>query len=404
MTSCISPLINSAGKHIVTIEGLNMSDLSPVQKVMIDANGTQCGFCTVGFIVSLSGYCLSEGAASREGGISAIDGNICRCTGYKSIERATTQLVTLLKGKNHDDPIAWLVLKGFIPEYFLSIPERLAKIMRIESVSKPTGVLVGGGTDLYVQQHEYLMESEVENAVTRKLSSAITTTGSRCIVGGATTLTDLLESKIFLEAFPRLKKHLYLVSSTQIRNMSTLAGNFINASPIGDLTIFFLALNATLTMRTENGGSRTVPLKNMYKGYKTLDKNEKEYVEDIQFDLDKNSRFNFEKVSKRTNLDIASVNSAIQIKVEGSHIKEVAISAGGVGPIPIFLERTCEFLEGKELSPETISEAAQVLASETSPISDARGTKEYKGLLLRQLFYAHFIELFPEIITLDEVL
>ena len=404
LTSCISPMINASGKHVVTIEGLNMSELSPVQQSMIEANGTQCGFCTVGFVVSLSGYCLKEQAATLEGGISAIDGNICRCTGYKSIERATAKIVDQLKGKDLTDPIAWLALKGFIPDYFLNIPERLAKILATPSkLEDASSILVGGGTDLYVQRLEEFIEEEVHNASTKKLSRKITTKGNRCTIGASATVTDMLESPVFHEYFPELRKHVKLISSTQIRNMGTLAGNFVNASPIGDLTIYFLALKASITLRKDNGDERVVPMKNFYKGYKTLEKGDDEYISDVQFDFNHRAKFNFEKVSKRTNLDIASVNSAISLEVSGGRIKEVAISVGGVGPIPLFLDKTSEYLHGKELTPRILLEATQILLSEISPISDARGTKEYKALLSRQLFYAHFIELFPESFTIGEL-
>ena len=117
--------------------------------------------------------------------------------------------------------------------------------------------------------------------------------------------------------------------------------------------------------------------------------------------FDNSTLFNFEKVSKRTNLDIASANSAIRLKVEGEKIIDIHCSAGGVGPIPLYLEKTCEFLSGKLLSPDLVSDAVEIIKREISPISDARGTKEYKTLLLRQIFFAHFIELFPEKFEMD---
>ena len=133
--------------------------------------------------------------------------------------------------------------------------------------------------------------------------------------------------------------------------MATIAGNFINASPIGDFTIFFLALDAHLTLsplhKWRGNGSvskREIPLRKLYKGYKQLDKNPEEYIENIWFELPgKNSYFNFEKVSKRTHLDIASVNSAISITMNGDVIANAGISAGGVGPVPMYLQKTSAF-------------------------------------------------------------
>ena len=136
-------------------------------------------------------------------------------------------------------------------------------------------------------------------------------------------------------------------------------------------------------------------MRKLYKGYKILDKLPGEYIEKIFFELPGNyTSFHFEKVSKRTYLDIASVNTAILIKVENGKIAQVHLSAGGVAPVPLYMEETVAFLKGKSLNEETIRQAAQVIQTEISPISDVRGTEKYKRLLLSQLFKAHFVELF----------
>ncbi|MEI9809244.1 MAG: hypothetical protein WDO16_16030 [Bacteroidota bacterium] len=136
---------------------------------------------------------------------------------------------------------------------------------------------------------------------------------------------------------------------------------------------------------------RTLPLRSLYKGYKQLDKKPGEAITRIWFELPgKNSLFNFEKVSKRTHLDIATVNSAIHIKINNGFMEEAAISAGGVGPVPLYLEKTSAFLKGKEISRQVVSAAIKTAQTEISPISDARGTKEYKQLLLAQLIKAPF--------------
>ena len=399
MTSCITPLVNAAGKHVVTIEGLNMNELSPVQQSMVDHSGTQCGFCTPGFVVSLSGFCLSDKPSNLEEVISAIDGNICRCTGYKSIERATADVAKLLENKDENHSIDWLVDNGWIPEYFKKIPTRLVKLM---GNNHPTNgqnqndIVVGGGTDMYVQRPEELIQKNVTSNYDVTQLKKIEVAQDVCTIGGAATVSDLLESSSFGDMFPNLRKHLKLVSSTQIRNMGTLAGNFVNASPIGDLTIFFIALNSKLLLRNTNGDERQVKLKDFYQGYKQLDLLSGETVVAVSFNIpDEHTHFNFEKVSKRTYLDIASVNTAIRLQMSGELINEIHISAGGVGPVPGFLTKTCDFLTGKELNAEQLSTATEVMLDDISPISDVRGSSEYKTLLLRQLVTAHFIELFP---------
>lgn len=400
MTSCITPLVNATGKHVVTIEGLNMRELSPVQQAFVDTGGAQCGFCTAGFIVSLSGHCLDKKASNYEDGISAIDGNICRCTGYKSIERATALVVEKLTNKDINDSVSWLVKEQFIPDYFLDIPQKLATIKLANQ--HPNGheeglPKVGGGTDLYVQRPDEMVTGNVHAFYDQlALKDISVRTDQVCSLGGEVTVTDLLESEAFNKIFPNLRKHLKLISSTQIRNMGTIAGNFVNASPIGDLTIFFLALDSTLMLAT-GGAKRKLKLKDFYLGYKKLDMKDGEIVEGLEFEVpDDNTFFNFEKVSKRTYLDIASVNAAIRIKLSGDQIEEIHASAGGVGPTPLYLTKTCSYLKGKTLTPQHIQSAAEMLNEDISPISDVRGSKEYKALLLRQLFFAHFIELFPE--------
>ena len=135
-----------------------------------------------------------------------------------------------------------------------------------------------------------------------------------------------------------------------------------------------------------------------------MDKSAGEIISSISFNVPiANSHFNFEKVSKRIHLDIASVNTAIQISVTDNEINETHLSAGGVGPIPMYLNETSAFLNGKELSAQNIKSANDVLQREISPISDVRGSADYKRLLLRQLFYAHFIKLFPTQITLESL-
>jgi len=179
--------------------------------------------------------------------------------------------------------------------------------------------------------------------------------------------------------------------------MASIAGNFINGSPIGDFTIFFLALDAQLQF-SDGKRTRLLPLRKLYKGYKTLDKKPEEYVEKIIFDIpDRNTQFHFEKVSKRRNLDIASVNSAMMIKKDKKILFEAAISAGGVGPVPLFLEKASAFLKGKIISPDIVHKCIETAQTEISPISDARGSSDYKRLLLSQLIKAHFLQLFPDL-------
>ena len=403
MTCCLMPLGNAHHKHIVTIEGISppTGGLNPVQQAMADAGATQCGFCTPGFVMSLAGFCLSSKEVTGENAIAAIDGNICRCTGYKSIERAVENISEIMKERKDEDAIQFVTKKKILPGYFASAKEKLSSLITKTDgelyAEKEIIQLVGGGTDLYVQKHDELKDEAIRFMFDQPGLNDITKEENKCIVGPSATVSDLKESPTFNKAFPEFHRYAKLVSSTPIRNMATIAGNFVNASPIGDFTIFFLALDAQIIL--SNGKTkRELPLRKLYKGYKQLNKTADEYIEKIWFELpEENTFFNFEKVSKRTHLDIASVNTAILISMNGKNIVDAGISAGGVGPIPMYLQKTSEFLNKKPVSEELVYEAIEIAQSEISPISDTRGTEEYKRLLLGQLIKAHFITLFPEL-------
>lgn len=406
MTSCLLALAHVQGAHIVTVEGLTMDGLSPVQRAMVEQSGTQCGFCTPGFVVSLSGCCLSPEPIDAEAAVRSIDGNICRCTGYRSIERAAAVVAQQLAAKDANDPIGWSVQNGMLPGYFSGIAERLRALANATKASPgaaPEAAIVAGGTDLYVQKHDTMHHGAVRSVLNEEALKGIRIEGDTCIIGGATTAAELMASPDLKRLFPALAGHLLLVSSTPIRNMGTVAGNFVNASPIGDLTAIFIALDSRIVL-SPPGPPRTILLRDLYKGYKRLDRSPDELVTSVRFKLPtERTRFHFEKVSKRTHLDIASVNTAIRLELDGDTIREAHVSAGGVAPIPTYLAKTSAFLAGKPIVPATVREAITVMQSEVVPISDVRGTAEYKRLLLRQLFHAHFLELFPERFTLNEL-
>lgn len=403
MTSCLTPLGNAHGKHIVTVEGLNMDSLTPVQKAIVEEGGTQCGFCTVGFVVSLSGFTLSQKPATYQNAIAAIDGNICRCTGYKSLERAAARVSEQMTNKDQQAPIQWLVDNHFLPDYFLGIKDRLLQLQELTPIDKSNGevLFVGGGTDLFVQRPEQMPDAPIRHVFDMNHLKGITQKDGHVYLGAATTAEDIQSSGIMQDIFPDLRAHMKLVSSTPIRNMGTLAGNLVNASPIGDLTIFFLALDSSIIL-TKDGHHREIKLRHFYKGYKQLDKDPKENIEAIIFEIPKEGTyFNFEKVCKRTHLDIASVNAACSILLKDGIVTKVHLSAGGVGPIPKYLDKTVAALIGQKLTSENIKAASKIMQEEVSPISDARGTAAYKRLLLRQLFYAHFLTFFPQELAID---
>lgn len=404
VNSCLLPLGDVAGAHVVTIEGLNGQELNPIQKAMVEEGAVQCGFCTPGMIISLTGFFLNAPRPDAKEAVAALDGNICRCTGYPSIKRALERVCReCVPPAGREERIAWLAVSRVVPDYFLEIPARLERLQGEAGAVRgpaPRGSrIVSGGTDLMLQKGEEIRDhrEDLFFLSTREDLRGIRLEGNCCRIGAATTVEEMRKSDILRNILPGIDAHLRLFGSTPIRERATPGGNIVNASPIGDLAILFLALDAAVGLR--NGDRRReLPLKDFFKGYKELDKAPNELVEWVRFPVPaKNALFNFEKVSRRTHLDIASVNSAMLLELQGDVIRKVHLSAGGVAPVPLYLSGTVEFLRGKSLDARVMGDAAAAAQSEISPISDTRGSADYKRLLLRQLVFAHFITLVPHL-------
>ncbi|MCZ6702825.1 MAG: FAD binding domain-containing protein [Ignavibacteria bacterium] len=409
VNSCLSPIGDAAAKHIVTVEGLNNgSDLSVVQNAFVEEGASQCGFCTPGFIVSLTGYFLTNQKFDFDDAVNSMDGNICRCTGHSSIIRAGRKSAEIISSKisNHLDHISALINSGLIPSYFAEIPAKLKELKQVQiedSEKVSPSYFISGGTDLYVQKWEDILNKNVTLLSSDGISSNIREEDGRCIIGANATVSDFINSQLISNIFPFIGEQLKLFGSLPIRNRASIGGNIVNASPIADMTSILLALDSTVHLK-KNGQQSEIKLKDFYKGYKDLELSDGELVAEVSFDMPtENSYLNFEKVSQRTFLDIASANSSIYIEANNSLIKKCNISAGGVSPIPLFLKNTSEFLSGKEINFLNISEATTIALSEIKPITDARGSAEYKSILLRQLIYAHFIKLFPKSISIKDI-
>lgn len=409
VASCLLPLGELDGKHVVTVEGINpdakqsTAALTPVQQALTDQGASQCGFCTPGFVVALTGFFFVSKTLSYQDAIDAMDGNICRCTGYVPIQRAAKSLSETFgpKLKAENNRVGQLVEWGIVPPWFMGIPERLKKQSNREAGAQGSQgspvVLVAGGTDLYVQQPAELEDAAIEFLSMRKDLKGIALEDGNIVIGAGVTVEDIKQSQVIAEHFPRMNEYLNLVSSTIMRNRATLAGNIVNASPIGDLSIILLALDARLSMTGgKKNGDRTLPLNEFFKGYKQYDLRPGEIIDAVVLPVPPAGRlFHFEKVSRRKYLDIASCNTAIAVQTVNGIIDYVCLSAGGVAPVPMILKETNAWLTGKTIDTGTIRGAAEVMVKEIAPISDVRGSAKYKTLLLRNLLFAHFITLFP---------
>lgn len=402
VNSCLMPLEDVRGKHVVTIEGVNQSKgLNPIQQSFVEDGGTQCGFCTPGFILSLTGYCLNNREWDTSEAIQAVNGNICRCTGHPPIKKAIQHFVERLNKHVESDgtPLSRLVAQKILPEYFLSIQARLLKIsiapLTDVHIEEKHTIVVSGGTDLYVQKAFSMHEETAKNISSWQKNIPITEDEQSVTIPGTTTVEEFRLSPVMARYFPQLKKQLALFGSLPIRHRATIAGNIVNASPIGDMTSLLMALNAILALR-DAGSSRKIPLRQFYKGYKQINKKDSELIESISFPRPTSAtRLSYEKVSRRQYLDIASVNTTMVFEQTDNGTLHCGISAGGVAPVPLFLTMTSEYLNGKMVNGETLNEALRIAQTEISPISDARGSAEYKRLLLRQLIVAHFLKYFP---------
>ncbi len=399
VTSCLMPLGELHGKHLVTIEGLNGEGLSPVQQAIVDQGATQCGFCTPGIVVSLTGYLMQEETEiSTEGVKTALGGHLCRCTGYRSLKASAHHLQETVGTATG---VAALVEAGMLPAYFLEMPERLRRILPPASRDGHAALVIAGGTDLYVQQGEDIPEAAVHVLNLHPEMKGIARENGRLRVGALTTFEAFARHPEILTIIPEIQDYMFLIASWQIRNRATLGGNLVNASPIGDMTVLLLALEVLLVLK-DGPASRTVPITTFYQGYKQLDKTPSEILTEILIPVPVvDTRVNWEKVSKRKCLDIATVNSAIRVRCADGVIQDVGLAMGGVAPVPLFMTETANYLVGKPVSVETVEGAFAIAQDEIAPISDVRGSADYKRLLVRQFLIAHFARLFPDRVAVE---
>ncbi|MBP7461779.1 MAG: FAD binding domain-containing protein [Candidatus Delongbacteria bacterium] len=410
VSSCLLPIGELSGTHLVTIEGLNPTQgLNPIQRLLVEEGAVQCGFCTPGIVVSLTGFFLNAESPSAEQAIAALAGNICRCTGYVAINRAVHRMVDELKLHSQPERVTQLIQLQILPGYFTSIPSFITELEPSDSVSQhpnpspiPESPLwVAGGTDLFVHPSPDLALKELVFINQQPEQHQIKIQTDHIELGAGVTVEEFRNHPSIRQDWPDLHQQLERVSSPQIRNRATLSGNIINASPIGDMIIILLAMETRIRLG-ESDQSHWIRLEDFYLGYKQLAKSCHEQILAIQIKRPhSDTRFNFEKVSRREHLDIASVNSAARIRSENGSILDIRLSAGGVGPIPIDLKKTSNFLQGRSITLLHLEEAFHIMDLEISPISDVRGSTTYKRRLLRRLIIAHFLRFFPTIPGLD---
>ena len=421
VTSCLMPAIELHGKHLVTVEGLRCGEaLSPVQQAMVECGGTQCGYCTPGFVVAMTAGLMDEQIPLNEAGVQyAISGNLCRCTGYQSILKAGQAVTRAIKGESlSGSRVTSLIQSGFLPRYFEEIPLRLAQINEDVTLpaipyvdssqvngsgSRTAEVILAGGTDLYVQQGRRLPDAKVRFLNQETPHQPARNDQGMITLDARMTFEAFVRDPVIRSCLPGLDDYNLLISSWPVRTRSSLGGNICNASPIADMTCLLLALESDLDVVHPDGGKRTVALASFFKGYKQLDLLPGEWIEQIRFPDPGDSRVHWEKVSKRAWLDIASVNAAGKVKLRNARVESIHLSLGGVAPVPLKLEETASCLLDQPLSSGQLLEALNCMQGEISPISDVRGSARYKRLLARQLLLAIFEKTLGDVVNVEDL-
>jgi xanthine dehydrogenase small subunit len=395
VNSCIQMMFQLDGTHVVTVEGLKHgNELNPIQKSMVSCHGTQCGFCTPGFVVSLCDVMQRSGGVAAHDVRRALVGNLCRCTGYDSIVRAAMQADRSAM-KSLDElypPEAMLaeLTAAQLEEVAISAGEaRLFKPVSLESALRfrkenADCLIVSGATDLAVQRNKGTRKfsTVMSCAALREIHGIEITARDLCIGAGA-TLSEL--ERVSAKYLPELSRSLAYFGSPLIKNAATLAGNLVNASPIGDTIPAFFVLDGEIEIAGDNS-RRWVKIDEFYTGYRKTVLKSHEMVTRMRLPIPvEDDIFKIYKVSKRKDLDISSFGAAIFMRMAGLRIEQIRIAFGGVGPTVVRLPRTEAFLSGKINSREVFADAGNIACGEVTPISDVRGSDAYRRTLAKNI-------------------
>ncbi len=259
----------------------------------------------------------------------------------------------------------------------------------------PAAKVVAGATDVGVQLNKGVIDPDVFldlNRVAELVGAAIETgdEGNQIVAGARTTWTEI--ESLARDAVPEFHDVVSIFGSPQIRHVGTIGGNIINASPIADSLPFLLVAEADLELTSANG-TRTVPITSFYQGYKKFDLRPGELLTRVRIPLpDGGDLLRLFKVSRRRDLDIATFTAAIWMRLDGEQVAEARLAFGACGPTVIRARRTEDFLRGQPFDEETLRAAGDVAVSEISPISDVRGSAEFRYQLARNVLVKFYLE------------
>lgn len=394
--SCLVFLPMLHGKQVITVENLRGSSgiLHPVQKAIVDNFGSQCGFCTPGVVMSLFALYKSPVAPSREAVVDALAGNLCRCTGYRSIIEAGLaacgdRTPDHFTAASHEIS----ALLSSIPRGGLCIdtgtqrylrPATLAEALELRRAD-PGALVICGATDsaLRVTKQHEIIPSILDISGVAELQG-IERSGDAFVIGAAVTIQEVLDRAE--GSIPPLAAMLRLFGSRQIRNMATIGGNVATASPIGDTLPMLMALRAQVEMAGSRG-TRRLSIDEMLVGYRTTACERDELITRIVVPFVSPPAIVMGyKVSRRADLDIATVSAGFRLERDGSGaIGNAILAFGGMADRTRRAVRTESFLRGKPWSRAVVHDAMEMLSTEFTPLKDVRGSAGFRTTVARNL-------------------
>lgn len=405
VNACIRFLGSLDRCHVVTVEHLHGEgdSLHPVQQAMVDFHGSQCGFCTPGFVMSLYGLWMRDPNPSNAEIETALQGNLCRCTGYEAIMRAARAISSY--GEAENDPLKrereaiTARLKALDTGARVEIGEGRKRLVVPASVedfaalleAEPAATVVAGSTDVGLWVTKQMRDispvvfiGNLSGLRTMKLE------GGELEIGAGVTYSEALSA--LCQHIPALGNLVKRIGGEQVRNMGTIGGNIANGSPIGDTPPPLIALGARLTLR-KGKQTRTIPLENYFIAYGKQDRQPGEFVEKVTVPLPADDvHFAIYKVSKRRDEDITATLGAFFLRLAGDGtVAELRIAYGGMAATPKRAAAVEKALVGKPWTEQAVVEAMAEYANDFSPLTDMRATAAYRSMAARNLilrFYA----------------
>ncbi|WP_425399305.1 xanthine dehydrogenase small subunit [Aeoliella sp.] len=409
--ACIAFVFQMDGRHVVTVEGLRQAGgLTGIQQAMVDCHGSQCGFCTPGFVMAMHGMVEEQQAASKTQHLDEEDvrlglsGNLCRCTGYLQILQAaigvdlsTAELMdTLFDSKAMLQELAKLHEQSVCiaprrDKRLVAVPRSLDDLLEVRAKYLDAR-LVAGATDLGVQHNHgrYQPEQVIATGQVPAMRT-VGIDGDELVCGGAATWSEIDE--VIADRLPEFHQVLLRFGSPQVRHFGTLAGNLANASPIADSIPFLMVAESTLTLASRRG-ARQLPIGEFYQGYKQIDLAADEVISEVRTPLPSSDvAIKLYKISKRRDMDISTVTAAFWFELDGDQITGVRVAVGGVGPTVVRLPKAEQVMSGAPLTLATFQLAGSIARGLVQPISDVRGTAGYRSQLVENLFTKCYFDL-----------